>query len=252
LTARLIFARDHENEGGAKPPSLICGSPGKLDRQNRDDPHVVRIDDDQFILVDEIEETTPSRLNIHEHRWHRHDVDTAARNDRPNRQVEVDVADPRRAVRADDPLPDPRALFVREGDMGARGIALETLHAATPRPVFGNAGAGGARAACRHAAPLLGLRGSAPFKVALVTTVHLLGLLSLRGRAYALWRRGLSEAFHALGRLLGGRFSASDRLLHPHLLPGWLGILTHVSIKIRPFALRANKMALIMAIQRAS
>jgi hypothetical protein len=78
--------------------------------------------------------------------------------------------------------------------MGARGIALETLQAAAPRPVLGNAGAGGARAACRHTSFLLGLSGSAPFKVALLATVDLLGLPSRRGRAYALWRQAIVSA----------------------------------------------------------
>jgi hypothetical protein len=34
--------------------------------------------------------------------------------------------------------------------MGARGIALETLQTAAPRPVFGDGSAGGARASCRQ------------------------------------------------------------------------------------------------------
>ena len=186
LTARPIFRATMKTRAARGPPSLICGSPGRLDRQNRDDPHVARIDDDQFILVDEIEETAPCRLDIHEHPRHRDDVDAATWNDRPHRQVEVDVADPRRAVRADDRLPDLRALFVREGDMG--GIALQALQAVAPRPVFGDGGAGGARASCRHASFLLGLSGAAPFKVALLAAVDLLGLPSRRGRADALQR----------------------------------------------------------------
>src|SRR4029077_11217494 len=201
--------------------------PGRLDRQNRDDPQVARIDDDQFILIDEVEETAPCRLEIHEHPRHRDDVDAAAWNDRPHRQVEVDVADPRRAVRADDRLPELRALFVREGHMG--GIALQALQAVAPRPVFGDGGAGGARASYGHASFLLGLSGSAAFKVALLATVDLLGLLSRRGRAHALWRRGLAEALHALGGLLGGRFSVWGRLLHAHLVPARLGVLAHVA-----------------------
>jgi hypothetical protein len=103
------------------------------------------------------------------------------------------------------------------------------LESVASRPVFGDGGAASARASCGHASFLLGLSSSAPFKVALLATVDLLGLLSRRGRAYALWRRGLAEALHALGGLLGGRFSVWGRLLHAHLVPARLGVLTHVA-----------------------
>src|SRR4029077_20333000 len=127
-----------------------------------------------------------------------------------------------------DRLPELRALFVGEGDM--RGIALQALQAVVPRPVFGDGGGVGSRASCVPTSFLLGLSGSAPFKVALLATVDLLGLLSRRGRAHALWRRGLAEALHALGGLLGGRFSVWGRLLHAHLVPARLGVLTGVAL----------------------
>ena len=65
-----------------------------LSRDHSNDLHVVRIDDDDLVLIDEIQESAPSRLDLHERVRHRHGVDSVARNGSAYRYIEVNTADP--------------------------------------------------------------------------------------------------------------------------------------------------------------
>jgi hypothetical protein len=82
------------------------------DRNDRDNLHVVRIDDNDLVLIDEVEEAAPLGLDPHKCLGHRDDMNSLARNYRSDSDVEVDVTDPRRAMRIDDSSADLGALLL--------------------------------------------------------------------------------------------------------------------------------------------
>src|SRR4029077_6789786 len=86
-----------------------CGSSGRNDRNNF---HVVGADDYNLVFIDEVKEAAPPGLDPHKRLWHRDDMNSLPRNYRSDSDVEVDVTDPRRAMRIDDSSADLGALLL--------------------------------------------------------------------------------------------------------------------------------------------
>jgi hypothetical protein len=109
----------------------------RLDRNDRDDSHIVWIDDDDLVFVNEIKEAAPFRLDLHQSLGHRHDFDAVPRNHRSHGDIEIKVTRPRRAV--DDGAPNLAALLFVELYAGAavppsRSVAvLRSCSVAVPR-----------------------------------------------------------------------------------------------------------------------
>src|SRR5215472_2413258 len=98
----------------------------RLDRKHCYDLVVVRIDNHDLVLIDEVQEPAPPRLYFYQRLGHRHHVDLAARDRRADPDVEVDVADARRIAPFDHSRLDLRALLLVQLHIDALGRAGAT------------------------------------------------------------------------------------------------------------------------------
>src|SRR5262245_176916 len=116
-----------KQRGGLSRPFAIEQDQPWLDRKDRHNV-MIAVDDDDLIAHDEVEVSTPFRMDLYEHRRH-FDHAHAGRHDRADAQGEVDVVDARRIAAGQHRLPDLGALLGRQVDRAAAAAALLSLAA---------------------------------------------------------------------------------------------------------------------------
>src|SRR6185437_2799656 len=199
----------------------------RLGRNHGHDLVIVRIDDHDLVLIDEVHEPAPSRLDPDQRLGHRHHVDLAPRHRRTDAHVEVDMTHARRVVAVD------------HGRLDLRALLLGKLHTAA--------------AASLGAAALVSLRGAAiglgaALHIVLAAALHVVlrrTLLGLVGRA-ALVVRGRAFLVLALHWLRGIAAQALQGVL-PLGLPVALRAAVHVLLSL-PVVVRAPALGPLAAL----
>src|SRR5260370_1352850 len=79
-------------EGRPTGPPFACRNDVVLDVEYSNDPEGVRIDDDDFLIDDEVAVATPGRMNFDNRVRHRHEANAAAWDHGSDVDIEVDRA----------------------------------------------------------------------------------------------------------------------------------------------------------------
>ena len=110
-------------EGGFATALGAFGSRARSNVDDGDNRHGSGVHEDEFLLVHEVPQSAPRRINLHQCRSNRDDANAGARNNRAYGDIEVNVTDPRSAVRIDDGFADARTLLIVELHIDA-GVTL--------------------------------------------------------------------------------------------------------------------------------